>query len=145
MKKIILFLTLFTIASCHNKSTTKTSSGSGPEKINKVIVDPEVDMTSTGAYYKVDSLFINENILSVLVSYSGGCKDHSFQLFSDGMYAKSIPPQLSLSLKHIANDDQCKKIIKQELKFDVSDLKYKGNNTVILKIGNKKVSYSANK
>jgi hypothetical protein len=141
MKKIIFLIPgifILVLFSCHKKAITANNAVA---ETKKAILDPNADMTATGTSYKVDSLAMNANILSVFVNYSGGCKDHSFELFSDGMYAKSIPPQLRLCLKHEANNDECKKPVKQELKFDVTDLKTKGGKTLILIIGEKRVSW----
>jgi hypothetical protein len=154
MKKIIVLLfgtALIAASSCHKKAMVK-ESGPTPEtaspqqmnEVKKATVDAGADMGSTGSAYKIDSLAISGNILSVFVNYSGGCKEHSFELVSNGMYAKSMPPQLSLCLKHSGNDDQCKKLVMQELKFDVSELRYKPGNTVVLKIGDKKINYTIN-
>jgi len=94
-------------------------------------------MTSTGAPYKVDSISIDGDILSVFVNYSGGCKEHTFDLVSNGMYAKSMPPQISVVLKHTNNGDNCRELVMKELKFDVSPLKYKGGNVTVIKLGDK--------
>jgi hypothetical protein len=155
MKKIIILFSgaiLFSAYSCHKKAMVKKESASAPQsnssgqvdEIRKATVDAAADMGTTGSPYKVDSLSITGDVLSVFVNYSGGCKEHSFKLLSNGMYAKSMPPQLSLCLQHSGNDDQCRKLVMQELKFDVSDLRYKSGNTVILKIGDKKVNYTVN-
>lgn len=152
MKKSTFFLFIISALlffSCHSKALVENKDPNviRPSIITmndstiKATVETNVDMSATGSPYKIDSLFIKDDILSIFINYSGGCKEHAFQLVSNGMYAKSMPPQLFLCLKHNANDDQCKKMILKELRFDVSDLKYKGSNTVILKLGNKKVNY----
>ncbi len=139
--------------SCHKKQITQTTKASvSNEKtgvnqaeipeIKNAVVNAEVDMTNTGAMYTVDSIKIDNDVLSVFVNYSGGCKEHSFDLYSNGMYAKSLPPQLSLCLKHTNNGDACRKLIMKELKFNISNLKYAGKNTVILKLGDKRVTYA---
>jgi hypothetical protein len=150
-KHHLLFFAILAIAflSCHNKSMTKENNSPDnsrlpEEPVKKATIDPNTDMAVTGTPYKVDSLHLNKDTLSVFVNYSGGCKKHFFQLISNGMYAKSLPPQLDLCLKHSDNEDLCKKLVMQELKFDVSGLKYKGSNSVILKIGEKKIKYAGN-
>lgn len=149
MKKVLFALFCFYLPflfSCHKKAAAKDEPATNQAtvtEVKKAVMDTGADMASTGSPYKVDSLSISGNILSVFVNYAGGCKEHSFDLVSDGMYAKSLPPQLSLCLKHTGNDDMCKKLVKQELKFDVSGLQYKGGNTVILKLGEKSVRYNS--
>ena len=151
VKGFIISVLLF--YSCHKKQITQTTKASvSNEKtgvnqaeipeIKNAVVNAEVDMTNTGAMYTVDSIKIDNDVLSVFVNYSGGCKEHSFDLYSNGMYAKSLPPQLSLCLKHTNNGDACRKLIMKELKFNISNLKYAGKNTVILKLGDKRVTYA---
>ena len=148
---ILLSATLF--LACHKKETNKTTTiatlkSSSESKniapiIKDAIVDPETDLMNTGAAYTVDSLRINGDILSIFINYSGGCSEHSFDLYSNGMYAKSLPPQLSLCLRHTNNDDACRELISQELKFNIIKLRYPGKNTVVLKIGDKqRVTYT---
>ncbi|MDF2436852.1 MAG: hypothetical protein K0Q95_1228 [Bacteroidota bacterium] len=129
------------------KTTQATLQNTGvvteKDTIPKAILDPAADIADSGRPYQLDSLSLNSDTLSVFVNYSGGCEKHTFQLISNGMYAKSMPPQLSLCLKHSANDDHCRQQIMQELKFDVSGLRYKGSHTVILKLSDKNIRYSA--
>lgn len=151
MRRIIIATFIFSLAlitACHKKTrTARIACGHNPtitklnnndtSQIKMVIVDRNINMSDTGTAYTIDSVKINNDILSLFVNYSGGCKTHSFELLSNGAYAKSLPPQVSISLKHIGNDDACRQLITQELKFNVSKLKYQGQNTVILNLRNK--------
>jgi hypothetical protein len=148
----MLFLSSVLFIGCHKKPLNKTADRSAtvektenkqaasPE-VKSAIVDAGTDMAASGAMYNVDSMTINNDTLSIFVNYSGGCKEHTFDLYSNGMYAKSLPPQLSLCLKHTNNGDACRKLIMKELKFNVSNLKYAGKKTVVLKLGENKVTY----
>ncbi|MGZ4061154.1 MAG: hypothetical protein ACXVPU_19135, partial [Bacteroidia bacterium] len=98
---------------------------------------------STGSPYNVDSLAVNGDILSIFVNYGGGCKEHTFELVSDGMYSKSLPPQISVCLKHTNNSDNCRKLVMRELKFNISKLKYTGSKTVTIKLVDKQINYSS--
>ncbi len=111
--------------------------------MKNVTVDAQADMSTTGAAYNVDSISVEGDVLSVFVNYSGGCKEHSFELLSNGMYAKSLPPQISVCLKHTNNEDNCRKLVMQELKFNIAALHYKGNGATIVKLGDKKVTFPA--
>jgi len=149
----IVFLSITLFWACHKKEMSKTVpqkiTASAAANVNSTspikdpIIDASIDITNTGAAYNIDSMKISGDILSVFVTYSGGCKEHSFELYSNGMYAKSLPPQLSLCLRHSSNDDACRELINQELKYTISKLKYPGNNTVILKLGAKqRITYT---
>ena len=67
---------------------------------------------------------VKGNILLIDISYSGGCKDHSFEMIGSKMIAKSLPPVRAIQLIHHANNDQCKKMILQTLEVDLKDLAY---------------------
>jgi hypothetical protein len=144
----ISFISITVLVACHKKNISNSTSESKTEKqtvkieIKNAIVDPQVDLASKGAAYTIDSISIAGDILSVFVNYSGGCKEHSFDLYSNKMYGKSLPPQLSLCLKHAGADDACRELIMKELKFNVSNLKYPGKTTLILKIGDKRATYT---
>lgn len=147
-KKLIaasfIVISMFSVA-CHKKATKQTDETTPKEEAKtaqEVKVDPAADMAATGSAYKLDSISLKGDVLSVYVNYSGGCKDHSFELVSNGMYAKSLPPQLSLCLKHTGNDDMCKKLVMQELKFDISKVRYKTGSSVTIKVGEQSVAYN---
>jgi hypothetical protein len=141
-KQFITGLILVSVAlgACHKKKQTGSSVDTPPA--NEVIIDAAADMSATGAAYKVDSIAVNGDILSVYVNYSGGCKDHVFELVSNGMYAKSLPPQLTLCLKHKNNEDMCRKLVMQELKFNIKKAQYKGGKTVMIKLSEMSANYS---
>ena len=96
---------------------------------------PEVQMLSIDLEYsprETDGFMINEAsldgvILTLIVQYSGGCQDHEFKLISNQRYMKSMPPQLPLYLEHQANNDNCRALVIQTLKFDVTKAKYSGS------------------
>lgn len=150
---LIILLSVALFLSCHKKeiSTTTNKASSKSTLVNNnntpiikdAIVDPSADLTNTGAAYTIDSLKINGDILSLFINYSGGCNEHTFELFSNGMYAKSLPPQLSVCLRHTNNGEACRELINQELKFNVTKFRYPGKNTVVLKLGDKqRITYT---
>lgn len=138
-------------AACHQKKMAETASVSpaatsaqaeNKEVIEDAVVETGADITATGAMYTVDSMTVKDNILSVFVKYSGGCKEHSWDLISNGMYAKSMPPQLTVCLKHTNNGDACRELIMKEIKFNIAKLKYASSKTTVIKIGDKQVRYT---
>lgn len=131
---------LILVTACHNKSMTQSADTT--PKTNEVKIDPATDMSATGAAYRLDSLSLNGDVLSVFVNYSGGCKEHTFELISNGMYAKSMPPQISLCLKHTNNEDMCKKLVVQELKFNISKIKYERSKSLVVRLGDKGLNYN---
>ena len=106
--------------------------------IPTVTIDRSLDRLAPNDNFNVQSLTIEDSIFTVALTYSGGCKEHSFEMFSDGNYAKSWPPQLTLFLKHEGNEDHCRMMIVDTLRFDVSNVKYHKGNELILRMNNAK-------
>jgi hypothetical protein len=76
--------------------------------------------------YRLKKAWIENNKLFLDVSWSGGCKEHSWELIFNGMIAKSLPPQATLYLKHNANGDMCKKLMLDTLCFSLKPMEQFG-------------------
>ncbi len=126
---LIAFFGLFTFVRCadDNKSTSSVEPLS--------IVNNEA--LKKGSPVTISHVELNKDTLEIDVTYSGGCEDHSFELLFNGQFAKSLPVQAHLVLYHNANKDQCKKLITEKLKFDVSALKENYSQVLIELAGNK--------
>ena len=72
--------------------------------------------------FTIKTARIEGEVLIIEVSYSGGCKEHDFQLFTDGMLMKSLPPKQTFFLKHASNADFCKKMVHDTLRYDLSGI-----------------------
>ena len=123
MKKIIIITSLIIIAiACGNSKKMS--------KKNSVIVQPVILTNDFSSYARESSetqiinAVVVDSILTLNVSYNGGCKDHDFQLLGSKMIQKSLPPIRGIMLVHNANNDDCRELIERELKFNVSDFKY---------------------
>ena len=79
------------------------------------------DVTITGHH-------IEANNLNLYIEYEGKCKDHSFQLKSNGLFLKSNPPKLHTYLVHQMNNKTCTDIVKDTISFDISNSKYSDSN-----------------
>lgn len=73
--------------------------------------------------FELNSAVITGDSLILSVSYGGGCRPHVFELLTNGMYAKSLPMQLSLYLKHQANEDMCRAYFTQRIAFDLKTIR----------------------
>ena len=139
-KNILFIILLLTGTSCHQKKLAKTTPDA---EVKMVIVDQNYNVKDSIVNYTIDSAKTNGDILSLFINYSGGCKTHSFDLYSNSLYAKSLPPQTTVYLKHKNNGDACRELIIEELRFNISQLKYSGKKTVIINVGkNHRVYYS---
>lgn len=91
----------------------------------------EVIMSSNFSEYarnSADTEILNASImdstLTLNIKYNGGCKDHTFELIGSQMIQKSMPPIRGIMLIHHANEDDCREVIEQDLKFNITDFKY---------------------
>jgi len=102
-----------------------------PKNKTPLVVDRSYKPRKT-APYDILSTELDGDILTVVVSYSGGCEEHNFTLISNEMYTKSMPPKLPLYLEHEANGDACRALIQETLTFDISGARYMGSKVVRL-------------
>jgi hypothetical protein len=84
----------------------------------------------------IEAKLIKNDILSILVSYFGGCEEHEFTLGAiPAMINTESTLQANLVLGHENNGDTCKKIVKERLDFDLSPLKEKHRQVYRVKDG----------
>jgi hypothetical protein len=87
----------------------------------------KIKQKNTPTEEKSDTFSLNQisfynDILSISVSYSGGCQDHSFELIWNEQFFESSAVQADLFLIHNNNDDVCEAYITEKLNFDISEL-----------------------
>lgn len=121
MKKYLVYsimLLAFALPSC--KSSKNGMNHNSPEKSMPLA---EIgDLNTESAAVDIQSAEIKGNSIQLVVSYSGGCAEHSFRLMGSAILTKSLPPQRAVKLIHTNNGDQCKKMITDTLMFDVTPL-----------------------
>ena len=66
---------------------------------------------------------IEDDTLTLTVSYGGGCETHDFTLVASGVFMESYPVQLGVSLTHDANGDMCEAYLTAEYEFDLTPIK----------------------
>ena len=85
-----------------------------------------VEFKNNDDEFYIEDVIVEDNILKLNVSYSGGCKKHQFSLVEKKnlQRAKNIY-EVHLQLIHNSNEDKCKKIVTEELFFNLLPLKSK--------------------
>jgi hypothetical protein len=121
MEKSFLIVLTFIYFGCHSMDPFASS-----EVVDKVIIieDPfsfnrdsiEIDD------FKINEIYINADLLTLNVSYGGGCKEHTFQLYATRGIYKSNPPQADVFLSHNGHGDFCEAYISENIKFDLSPM-----------------------
>ena len=70
-----------------------------------------------------DAPVIENDTLTLTVSYSGGCAAHVFTLVTNGSFMESDPVQLVVALTHDDNDDRCEAYPTERYSFDLTSIK----------------------
>ncbi len=73
--------------------------------------------------YALNSATITDDMLTISVSYSGGCEEHQFTLVVSEEFLESFPVQLHVSIVHDANNDPCEAYPTENYRFDLTPIK----------------------
>ncbi len=118
-KHIALLLLILATFSCKTKRHSQTSWRSEDTK-------EQYPQAEIGPYQKgsdpvtIKSVSLKRNILTIEVSYSGGCVEpHDFRLIGSPMMTKSLPPIRNVQLFHQAKGDNCKALKTEKLQFSI--------------------------
>jgi hypothetical protein len=97
-----------------------SAGGSTPLPI-RVGTSPEAALERTDPYV-LRSALVRDHVLSLEVSYTGGCRPHAFQLGSTGWSPTEHGVEVDLVLAHDAGGDDCKALVREHLTFDLDPL-----------------------
>ena len=99
-------------------------------------------------HYDLNDVAIDGDILTLNVSYSGGCEPHEFTLVISESFVDVEPVELRVVLAHDANNDSCEAFLTEEYIFDLDVIKtryhgrYQQNaGTVVLLLDDRRVHY----
>ncbi len=141
---IFIILTLFLLSfSCGNKKEVahteikqdETKKEELVTEIPKAIIVSNWEEYREGSPVNIESANIDKNIIEIDINYSGGCAEHEFILIGQEAVMKSLPPQRIIKLYHKPVEDDCRELIQQKLKFDISAFKY-STNEIVLRLEN---------
>ena len=135
----ILAIILVGFVSCKNNGQSTSTEKATASKVETVkesaqslIIDPSAKPVKPD--FRVLEMSIDSDVLTVLVSYGGGCEEHSFNAYFSGGWSKSLPPQAVLTFEHLnPNNDACRSIVKDTLLFDIKPLQYSASKEVMVK------------
>ena len=122
---IILLFSALLATSCNTRKKQQKSIIEKDTEMT-ILLEPTVDNSFSipegKPDYTIKSAEITDSVLTINITYTGGCEDHNFELMFNGMYMKSLPRKANLYLKHESNGDICKKLILLELKYNLSSI-----------------------
>lgn len=80
-----------------------------------------------GDLYTFNSATIEEDTLTVFVSYGGGCETHEFTLLLEPFFIEDGPfgTGIGISIAHDANLDMCERWVEESYHFDLIPIKKK--------------------
>ena len=88
-----------------------------------IFADPTRNAWGTDNYVVNTPPSITNDVLTLNVSYSGGCEAHEFTFITSGVFLESNPVQLQAVIAHNANGDRCEAWITETYHFNMSPLK----------------------
>lgn len=121
-RHFIVLLLVFSAFSCKTKKHAQTDVRSEDlkEQYPQAEIGPYVKDSDP---VKIKSITLNRNLLTLEVSYAGGCVDpHEFRLVGSPMLTKSLPPVRNVQLYHNAKGDNCKAMKTEKLTFSITRL-----------------------
>ena len=139
MKLFSILAVSIVLFACNN---TKEVLDIDPIDVKKAQIG---NLDQKSAPITVSAATLDGNILSLEVEYSGGCKDHTYELLGSAAVMKSLPAKRTIKLIHNSNDDSCRELISEVIKFDIRALAMKqttGSEIILLLDGYKQsISY----
>ena len=116
---LLLFVVLF---GCKEDSATLQSIDGKVELINdqnqfnNAWNDLQGDASESDPF-SLNSMTLNDGVLTIEVSHGGGCEEHDYSLLWSGGTTFIDPPQVTAILMHDANSDFCEAYLTNEVEF----------------------------
>lgn len=132
-KFYIISISLIALASCNVFNSSKLNNGTMNMKNQSLIMEPVVMQGYVPVLsdnYSIENAILEDTILTIDLSYLGGCKQHSFNLVFNGMYKKSLPRQADLYLLHENQGDTCTENRNLTLSYNLASIIGSGNQAV---------------
>lgn len=103
-------------------SEGNSQEGEGTTSTKSWSIVNQQDPNAKNDYFELTSVRQEGAYIVADVAYSGGCKEHIFDLVVTPDLMKSIPPQLTVVLLHNSQDDLCEAWKTETLKFEPSGI-----------------------
>jgi hypothetical protein len=129
---LAVILIFFLASCCTTKDNPGTKSGKVKNQpvIQQLIVDKAFVCPIENVGYNIQSASIVDSTLTVTITYKGTSEKDEFNIYFNGMYAKSLPAIATLCIVQKKMGD---KEFSKELKFNIADARYmKGDKTFIM-------------
>lgn len=131
----------FFFVNCKSSSKSASSTVIAKPQVQEIVknikIDKEFVKEGKNMMMNIEAAALEEKakgLLKLIISYSGGCKEHDFELISKGNYLKTNPPKINLYLIDNQKEDPCRSIITDTLFFNLEHIKYPSGDKLILLI-----------
>lgn len=140
MRQLFLKLVLLgallggSISSCSlidNQANGSSNSGNNTTASTKQLIIDDISKYPQDQVTIRDASIVGDS-LTMLVSYSGGCKAHEFKVVASGAIMKSMPPQMNVVLSHNSNGDMCEALLTQDVTVGLNAIKQYASGGIIL-------------
>tara|TARA_R110001583_G_scaffold57921_7_gene173085 strand:- start:3030 stop:3551 length:522 start_codon:yes stop_codon:yes gene_type:complete len=115
-----------TLDSTNNNSLSNSSVSNTLLRINKdvfeVINSNRINNIKTGEFYSINNAERKGDFIAINLSYSGGCKQHDFEIIWDGIVYTDDPCHMNLILIHNSNNDNCEALITEVININLKEL-----------------------
>jgi hypothetical protein len=91
--------------------------------IQQMLLDSSFYENASRDTVNFNQITLDQDRLTIDLSYSGGCRNHIFTLIGSNEFMESNPVRTDIVLSHNANDDPCEAWLREKLYFDLSPLK----------------------
>lgn len=112
--------------SCKAKKATSSETDTSVAQTDEpkaVVLDMNYQQPKENGNFEILNASIDGDILTLEVSYSGGCEEHEFNAYFNGLFMKSMPPKASIFIHHIDHGDNCRSVVTETLKFQLDAVK----------------------
>lgn len=138
-KHLLFYFLIIFISSCSNSGIDDAIFADGPSnsfanssvsntllRINddvfNTINSNRVNNLSSGAFYSINKVKREGDFIRVNLSYSGGCKQHEFEIIWDGIVYTDDPCHMNFMLIHKSNNDNCEALITETISINLMEL-----------------------
>ena len=126
MKPLALLLCPLLLACAAVTTTANDDAPDTPEEealptITRVEPGTDIDEIHCDDF-ELGDVEIEDDVLKIEVSYSGGAEEHEFGLYWNGVMLRSYPGQIHVHLKHDANGDAAEAYLTETIEFDLTTL-----------------------
>lgn len=125
MRNFLIFLSFIALlASCNKENSGEEdqstinlrSSNADFMQLLSAVSPPQSDP------FQLNSITVEGETVKIAVSYSGGCRKHTFDVIWSERLTETTPASTDLLLLHEDNGDMCEAYITDTLRFSVPDL-----------------------